>query len=147
MFSFSQQATAEIYTWTDGSGRVHFTDSPPLEAQTTQIEISPLNTYQSPSSDSIKNILERPTDDADGQTNVTLYSTTWCGYCKKARRWLRKNNIPFDEYDTEKSVRGRRDYKKMNGTGVPIIKVGKKSVQGFSKKQITQLLRKAGYKI
>ena len=147
MFSFSQQATAEIYTWTDTSGRVHFTDSPPLEAQTTQIEISPLNTYQSPSSDSIKNILERPTDDADGQNNVTLYSTTWCGYCKKARRWLRKNNIPFDEYDTEKSVRGRRDYKKMNGTGVPIIKVGKKNVQGFSKKQITQLLRKAGYKI
>ena len=147
MLSFSPQAAADIYTWTDATGRVHFTDSPPNKVQTTQIEIGPLNTYESPSADAVKNILDRPTGTVTQENKVIVYSTTWCGVCKKAKRWLRKNKIPFNEYDTEKSARGRRDYKKMNGTGVPIIKVGQQRMQGFSAERLTQLLRNAGHNI
>jgi len=147
ILSLPQQAIAEIYTWTDDAGRVHFTDSPPDKAQSTQIKISPLNTYNSPSADSIKNILDRPTGLKGKKAKVILYSTTWCGYCKKAKRWFLQNNIPFTEYDTEKSERGRRDYKKMNGRGVPIIKIGTKRLNGFSPNSLTQVLRKSGYNI
>jgi len=145
--SLPQQLVAEIYTWVDDTGRVHFTDSPPTGANTTQVDVSPLNTYDSPSADAIKDILARPTGVADSQNGVILYSTTWCGICKKAKRWLRQNNITFSEYDTEKSERGRRDYKNMNGRGVPIIKVGKQKITGFDSRRLKQLLRKAGYKI
>ena len=147
MLSLPLQGAAEIYTWTDEAGNVHFTDSPPDEAKSKKIEISPLNSYSSPSAESVKNILDRPTGVAGRKANVILYSTTWCGYCKKARRWFHQNNIPFTEYDTEKSARGRRDYKKMNGRGVPIIKVGQKRLNGFSPGSLTQVLRKAGYSI
>jgi len=115
--------------------------------RSSDLKISPLNTYNSPSSESIKNILARPTRITDSEGKVIVYSTTWCGVCKKAKRWLRQNNIAFSEYDTEESERGRRDYKRMNGRGVPIIKVGKQKMNGFSPSHLTQLLRKAGYQI
>jgi len=147
IFAFPQQISAEIYTWVDDAGRVHFTDTPPEKVNTKPVEISPLNTYNAPSADSIKDILARPTGAASPQGRVILYSTTWCGYCKKARRWLRQNNITFREYDTEKSERGRRDYQAMNGKSVPIIKIGKQRINGFRPSELTQLLRKAGHKI
>lgn len=144
---FSQQTSAEIYTWKDAAGRVHFTDSPPAAAKSKQIEISPLNTYQSPSADSIKTILARPTGVAGKKAAVIVYSTIWCGVCKTAKRWLRQNNIAFREYDIEKSEKGRRDYNKMNGRGIPIIKIGKQRFNGFRPSPMTVALRQAGYDI
>ena len=141
------QVAAQVYKWTDELGRTHFTDSPPEGAKSKQIEISPLNTYNSPSQDAINQTLSRPTGVTKPSTRVIVYSTTWCGVCKKAKRWLRQNNISFREYDVEKSERGRRDYKKMNGRGVPIIKIGKKVFKGFRPSRMTTALRKAGYKL
>jgi len=142
-----QQVTAEVYKWVDDAGRIHFTDSPPEGKKAKSVDITPLNTYNSPSADSIKNTLARPTGVTPGKPKVIVYSTTWCGVCKKAKRWLRQNKIAFREYDTEKSARGRRDYKKMKGRGVPIIKVGKQRLNGFSPNSLSQALRKAGYDI
>ena len=50
---------------------------------------------------------------------------------KKARLYFRQQGIPFKEYDIETSRKGRRDYAKLNGTGIPIIFVGQKRMQGF----------------
>lgn len=145
--SFAQTLSAQVYKWTDENGRIHFTDSPPVGAKTKKIDVTPKNTYQSPSQEHIQKTLERPTGVTARKAKVIMYSTTWCGVCKKAKRWFNKNNIAFREYDTEKSERGRRDYKKMNGRGVPIIKVGKQRFNGFSPSRLTPALRKAGYKL
>ena len=145
--SLPLQLSAEIYTWTDDLGRIHLTDSPPDDTKTKPVNIGPLNTYESASQDSINDTLSRPTGVTKRKANVILYSTTWCGVCKKAKRWLRSHKIPFREYDVEHSERGRRDYKKMKGRGFPIIKIGKKRLNGFSSSSMTQALRKAGYNI
>ena len=136
---------AEIYTWTDSAGRVHFTDSPPENATSRKIDITPANTYNAPSQESINETLSRPTGIKKRKPNVTVYSTTWCGVCKKAKRWLHHNKIPFREYDVETSAKGQQDYKKMKGRGVPIIKIGKQRLNGFSPTRLTQALRQAGY--
>jgi len=146
-FSLPMQLNAEMYKWTDELGRIHFTDSPPEGKKTKQIDVRPFNTYTSPSQDSINKTLSRPTGISKPNANVIVYSTTWCGVCKKAKRWLNKNKIAFREYDVEKSARGRRDYKKMRGRGVPIIKVGKQRFNGFSPSRLTPALRKSGYKL
>ena len=31
----------------------------------------------------------------------TMYSTTWCGYCHRLKRQLRREGITFDEVDIE----------------------------------------------
>lgn len=33
--------------------------------------------------------------------SVTVYSTTWCGYCRIAKRFLDDNNVPYTEIDIE----------------------------------------------
>jgi len=147
LISTATQLNAQVYKWTDEMGRIHFTDSPPDDAKSKKIDIGPLNTYDSPSQDAIKETLSRPTGVTGPKAKVIVYSTTWCGVCTKAKRWLRKNNIAFREYDIEKSERGKRDYKKMNGRGVPIIKVGKKTFKGFSPSRISTALRDAGYSL
>jgi len=124
---FMAPATAEIFKWVDDDGKVHFGDSPPDESRAEQIEVK-INSYTSaeivPFEAAITSQVRRG--------RVVMYSTTWCGYCKKARRYFQDNNIPFQEYDTETSEKGKADYKKLKGTGVPIILVGKKRMNGFS---------------
>ena len=61
-----------------------------------------------------------------------MYSTSWCGYCKKAALHFRKNNIPFTEHDIEKSEQAAKEYKKLNGRGVPIILIGDQRMNGFN---------------
>ena len=72
------------------------------------------------------------------QGKVVLYSTTWCGYCKKARDYFLDQGIAFSEYDVEKSTRGRRDYARLGGKSVPIILVGKTRINGFSVAQTAE---------
>lgn len=73
-----------------------------------------------------------------------MYSTVWCGVCKKARRYFRANDIPFKEFDVETSERGRKDYARLNGRGVPIVLVGKYRMDGFNPGRFQQVYRQAG---
>lgn len=66
----------------------------------------------------------------NGQPAVTLYSAAWCGYCDAARRFFKKNNIAFTEYDIEKSAAGAAGYKK-HGGGIPVIVIGDEKINGF----------------
>jgi len=120
----------------DENGKVHFTDSPPRERPVEKIEVK-INSYTSPE---IVPFEASVTPDTR-RGRVVMYSTTWCGYCKKARRYFKEKGIPFVEYDTETSKKGREDYRKLNGTGVPIILVGKKRMNGFSPSGFERLYR------
>ena len=69
-----------------------------------------------------------------------MYSTAWCGYCKKARQYFTANKIAFSEYDIEKSKAAQRHYQKIGGSGsVPLIIVGKRKMQGFSVARFNKL--------
>ncbi len=70
---------------------------------------------------------------ADGK--VVLYSASWCPYCDKARAYFERNGVAFNEYDTEKSAKGRRDYEAMNGDGIPIILVSSHKIVGWKQRE------------
>ena len=78
---------------------------------------------------------------------VVLYTTQRCGYCKKAKRYLKANNIRYTEYDVETNRKGQRDFKKLKATGVPVILVGDQRMNGFSEGKMQAMLRSAGYRI
>jgi len=111
----------EIYKWTDENGTVHFGDSPPASAVYSVPEIE-INSYSAPSTG----------DTSSGDKRVVMYGTSWCGYCKKAKRYFAKKRIPFKEYDIEDSATARRQYDQLNGRGVPLIIVGDQRLSGFS---------------
>jgi glutaredoxin len=113
---------AEIYRWTDDNGKVHFADKAPQQQDSSTVNVR-VNTYASVSYDSSV---------FDTGKNVVMYSTSWCGYCKKAKRYFRTNGIAFTEYDIENDRRAKSRYDRMGARGVPVILVGKKRMNGFS---------------
>lgn len=62
---------------------------------------------------------------------VTMYSTSWCGYCRKARNVFTRQNIPFQELDIEKNPDAKKAYDALNGRGVPLILIDDQQMTGF----------------
>ena len=73
------------------------------------------------------------------EQGVVMFSTSWCGYCRKARAFFEANNIAFEEIDAERtrSEGIRATYKRY---GVPYIVVGGEQVRGFNERRLRQLL-------
>jgi len=114
--------SAQIYQWTDESGRVHFGDKPKGKENAEQVSVK-VNVYESVGYSSIA-----PAQD----DRVVMYGASWCGYCRQARNYFQQNGIRYVEYDIEKSERARRAYDSIGGNGVPVILVGDKRMNGFS---------------
>ncbi len=124
----------QVYRWLDDTGKVHFSDRPPVGDSADDIEVK---SYRgSPEISAV------PAESVSAQ--VTMFTTSWCGYCKRARAYLNKMGIPFVEYDVERDEIGKREYKKLNGRGVPVILVGNQRMNGFSAPSLEKLLRNAG---
>ena len=69
--------------------------------------------------------------DKDGEPLVVMYATEWCGYCTQAREYFTANNIPYVEYDIEKSSKAKRNFDVLKGSGTPLIYQGYTRVSGF----------------
>ena len=82
---------------------------------------------------------------AAARAPVTMFATSWCPYCRKAREYFSAHNIPFTELDVEKSDEAKQRYRAIGGKGVPVILVGEQRLNGFSEQRLAQLLKAAGY--
>lgn len=120
--------TSEIYSWTDENGKVHFSDKPSVQHESKEVEVK-VNTYEAVT---YENFSFESTKVKKTNKKVVMYSTIWCGMCKKAKRYFKENKIKYKEYDVETTSKGKRDYKKLDGKGVPIILVGDQRMNGFS---------------
>ncbi len=130
---YSLTAAAAIYKWVGEDGRTHFTDKPPRDVKSDTVKLQ-INTITTPKLQSTDLDLASP-------NTVIMYSAVWCGVCKKAKNYFKTKRIAFKEYDIEKSVKGKRDFKHLGGRGVPVILVGKKRLNGFSIKSFEAIYR------
>lgn len=124
----SLDAGGEIYTWTDNQGHTHFGDRPPAGAAVQTLDPR-VNSIGGPASD----------PGNPSRPRVLLYSAEWCGVCRKAKRYFKEREVPYQEYDVEKSAKGRRDYARLRGSGVPIILVGERRMDGFTQERFERL--------
>ena len=133
---FATAHSAEVYKWKDESGNIHFGDRPPAETQTEKIDV---RTKSLAGPASIGRFYGLPSG-VPQSDQVILYGTSWCPVCKRARRYMHERGVAFKEYDVEKDPIGRRHYKLLNGKGVPIIVVGERRMNGFSRKRFDWLI-------
>ena len=58
------------------------------------------------------------------QTPVTMYTTTWCGYCFRLKKVMQKEGIAFTEVDIEKDPAAAEFVASVNGGNqtVPTLK-------------------------
>jgi len=91
---------AEIYKTIDENGRVVFTDKPTIEAQEVDVDTN-INNADGLSDSAYSKANDIKSKKPAKQKSVVMYSTNWCGVCKKARSYMQSNGIKFKEYDIE----------------------------------------------
>ena len=148
IFGLCHAAVAEIYKWKDERGVLHFSSTPPPNSLVEKVHVE-VNAFSSPKSgskqagkSSFKFDPSLITPRRSASRNVVMYSTQRCGYCKQARRYFNKQGIAFSEYDVEKTQKGRDDYRKLKGRGVPIILVDNQRMDGFSPRAFERLYQR-----
>ncbi len=144
IFGIFSGASAEIYKWKDDHGVMHFSSTPPAAGQVEQVHVQ-VNSFSSTAKDGKSKFKFNPgliTTRGSSSSKVVMYSTQRCGYCKQARRYFNKKGIPFSEYDVENTQKGKADYRKLNGRGVPIILVGNQRMDGFSQSTFEKLYQR-----
>ena len=80
------------------------------------------------------------------QVPIILYSTSWCGVCKKARRFMEERGLAFVEKDIEKDRSAARELQekceraKVPLGGVPVIDIGGQLMRGFDPNRLLSML-------
>jgi glutaredoxin 3 len=75
--------------------------------------------------------------------SITLYSTPSCGFCVKAKQYLREQHIPFTEHNVAADQRKAEEMVRKSGQmGVPVIDIHGKIIVGFNQPEIDRALRR-----
>jgi len=81
--------------------------------------------------------------------SVTVYSATWCGWCKKTKEWLDERRVSYRtiEVDTlppEQARTAQEEMKKLVGAvAFPVVVIGQQAIRGYSPTQMASLLAPA----
>lgn len=131
---------ADVYRWTDKNGVVNYSDQSPTDkaANVQQRDLS-LNVIDGQGSYAMDNVSK--------QHPVTLYSTECGPVCDNARDLLKQRGVPFTYKDpmTDKAAAKAIGQGKTGNFRLPLLKIGKKTLKGFSAQQWADALDEAGY--
>lgn len=76
---------------------------------------------------------------------VTVYSTTWCGYCTQAKKYFDSIGVAYNDINVENDRQAAEQMVKESGQmGVPVIKIEDSIIIGFNRPQIDAALQAAG---
>jgi len=83
------------------------------------------------------------TTPVNGEHVVILYSTSWCYWCKVAKKWMQKNSVTYIDYDLDKDENKKKLKAYADSIGyegrlgsVPIFAINNKIYIGYNPKQI-----------
>ena len=72
---------------------------------------------------------------------VIIYSTPTCVYCKMAKEFFAKYNIPYTEHNVATDLQARAEmFTKSHQMGVPVIDVGGEIFVGFNRPGLVRAL-------
>lgn len=75
---------------------------------------------------------------------VTVYTTSWCPQCTRARNWLRANGIAHTDRDIEASESARRDRDRIaQKKGVPTVDIDGEVLTGFGEQSWSRAIARA----
>lgn len=78
----------------------------------------------------------------EGSVTALLYRTSWCGYCRKAERFLREQGVNLIQYDIEKEPGRRAEMKKKGGSGIPFVDIEGIYIRGYSKGAMLRAIKR-----
>ncbi len=139
-------AAAQVYKWVDSAGKVHYGDKPPEDAKKQELKLPVQSFSGPPQTDSWREILRRAPRDGSPKPDpagLTMYSASWCGYCRQAREYMAGKGIAFREVDIDSSAEAGAEFRRFGGKGVPLFIAGEQRMRGFSPGALDALLAKS----
>jgi len=137
----ARPALADVYTWVDKDGTVHFQEEPPdpdTHARRLALPEGSVDELPPAQNDLTKEEGSNrgPTRPQNSPTKtapaVELFSTSWCPYCKKAREYFTRRGIAFTEYDIERDANALKRKMSLDGhKRVPTAIIGAKVIRGY----------------
>ncbi len=157
VLSVSPAFGQQFYEYTDKNGNTIITESPPPGTESRAKRLKEDGIYystrgekdypsfeQKESSDSQSRKKEQRKKDY-AQVTVVMYMTDWCGYCKKARQYIRSLGAELIEYDIDKDKSKRDEMRQKSGgsTAVPLIDIDGMIIRGYSQEAIKAAINRA----
>lgn len=73
--------------------------------------------------------------------NVTIYSTPWCGWCRRTKDYFQQHNVSYTEKDVAADAAAREEMlAKSQQLGVSVIDIDGAIVVGFDQPRLAELL-------
>ena len=72
--------------------------------------------------------------------NVKVYTTPTCPWCRRAKDFLSRHNIPFEEIDVRDPSRAEELINLTGQTAVPVLDINGKLIVGFDEVEIKNAL-------
>ena len=144
LLAFALTAQAQLYRWTDESGKVHYTDTPPpANAKNVQKKGS-----ARPGGAEAASAAQQPYALQQAVKNfpVVVYTSKDCGDpCKKGLAYLNKRGVPYTEKVVAKQDEIDELIKLAGAAGVPVMVVGIAIQKGYGEQSWSEALDTAGY--
>jgi glutaredoxin len=148
LLSYAHHSEAQIYKWVDKSGVTHFGQMPPqgagnaakmeatLPAKSSNPEFDrpPRRGSEKTRGDERKaQEVEERSPAANRQVAAEMYSTSWCGYCRKAREYFQTRGIRLIEYDIEADPSAAERKRQIDTRpGVPLVVINGQLIHGYA---------------
>ena len=147
------------YRYVDAGGSLHFVDSlervpEALRASAKPIALAAATTTTStpptPSGSAPAAARPRPFERAASlpasrrpaaAAEVVVYTTSWCGWCRKTLAWLDERGVAYENRDIEQSDAWRDELlEKTGGVSIPVVEIDGQLVRGFDPGRMGELL-------
>lgn len=79
----------------------------------------------------------------ESKPSVTIYTASWCGFCRSEKQYFDSKNIEYTEKDIEKDLEAQKELlEKIGGNfrGVPVTDINGEIILGFDRPRIDAAL-------
>lgn len=155
LFSCATKVEAQIYQWVDKSGVIHFGQAPPqgvaatakmesiVPSRNVKVDSAPshVELEKMQRAEKAPQVVKEPVPMANQPVAAEMYSTSWCGYCRKAREYFRARGIPLVEYDIEADLDAAERKRQIDTRpGVPLVVINGQMIHGYAPAMYEQAL-------
>ena len=71
---------------------------------------------------------------------ILMLGSETCQYCKVARDFFTKNELPYTERNIDEDEEARRIFDLMNGRGTPLLIINGQIIHGYDERMIREAL-------
>ncbi|MEK8084867.1 glutaredoxin family protein [Aquabacterium sp. A3] len=131
-----------LYKVVGPDGKVTYTDRPPAAGAP-----QPVSTIGASTSGTGANLAGLPYEvrQAAQRFPVQFYTTSPCEPCESARQFLSEQGVPYVEFTVTEDADLQAFRQQFKADGLPVLRVGSKTMTGFNSQEWLSYLKAAGY--